>query len=597
MGQPPVVEEVAARIGRQKGAEAVDGDGNDDQSQEGPADPIRGAESLACSRVQPGLRLSPLILPGARRTTGPPAGRSPSLLTVVRRRSIGRGYTLVNVGGPQETPQLHAEPQETVPDMAALDPPASGATILDLYRATWFALRQAIVRYRVAIAFEIGMIALWFVLRTVVDVGSGAYLAWTVIACAAALISPTTGLVILVATAPFFEPHSVTRALGMRDVLVGVLGIAVALRLVVGGWRQLPRSPALALGGLVAAITAVGVAHTARDFGPELGMHVSQEWLDTVGGAMILLMVGAWVARAGEARQLIVAAIACAVASVLSLIELAQPGAVSNGPFGWIGFWKDFGARVAGIIPAPNAVATMLLIPATATLAAIGHFHGRRRVAAVVVAVPLVAGAVLTLSRTAFGGLYLAAVVFIARRRRLVALVVLVIGLVLAAVSLPLFIEFRANRAGIFVTQSPLEWIVGADQARLDAWAAGVRMWLDSPIVGHGFLSYKTLADSFGDPRLGSPHNEVLRLFAEEGLIGGIIMIAFVGSVLRELARRRDWIGAGILAGAIGYWLGAMFNNPLLFIQVSAMAFVFVGYGLTAPVRKEPADATTPATD
>jgi hypothetical protein len=32
-----------------------------------------------------------------------------------------------------------------------------------------------------------------------------------------------------------------------------------------------------------------------------------------------------------------------------------------------------------------------------------------------------------------------------------------------------------------------------------------------------------------------------------------------------------------------------MFNNPLLFIQVSATAFVFFGYGLAAPVPAEEA--------
>jgi hypothetical protein len=88
VGQPPVVEEISARKGRQECAEAVDGDRKDDQSKEGPADPIGGAASPVCSRVQPGLRLSPLILPGARRTSGPPAGRWPSLLTVVRRRCL-----------------------------------------------------------------------------------------------------------------------------------------------------------------------------------------------------------------------------------------------------------------------------------------------------------------------------------------------------------------------------------------------------------------------------------------------------------------------------------------------------------------------------
>jgi hypothetical protein len=62
-------------------------------------------------------------------------------------------------------------------------------------------------------------------------------------------------------------------------------------------------------------------------------------------------------------------------------------------------------------------------------------------------------------------------------------------------------------------------------------------------------------------------------------------MAALAGSMLVELARRPGWIGAGLLAGSIGYWLAAMFNNPLLFIQVSAIAFGFASYGIAAPVR------------
>jgi O-antigen ligase len=244
---------------------------------------------------------------------------------------------------------------------------------------------------------------------------------------------------------------------------------------------------------------------------------------------------------------------------------------------------EDGGDRVTGIIPAPNAVAAMLIVPATVSLTAIAHFRGRRRLAASIVAGPIAVAAILTLSRSAIAALYVAAVLFIARRRPRAALIVLGVGVVVAVVSVPLFIQFRAGQEGVFETRTPIDWILGADQARITAWATAIRMWADSPIVGQGFLAYKMLADSFGDVRLGSPHNELLRLFAEEGLVGGIALLAFIVALLRELARRPGWIGSGLLAGTIGYWLAAMFNNPLLFIQVSATAFVFAGYGLTAP--------------
>jgi len=445
--------------------------------------------------------------------------------------------------------------------------------------------RDAIARARIPVVIEILMIVAWAVLRTTVDVRSGPYIAWVLAACALALLSPTIGLVLVMSTAPFYEPPFWFKELDMRHVVVASLGIAVGVRLITGGWRQMPRSPTLVLGVAVGAITAISLIQTIGSFDQAFAVHASYVWLKSIGGAMILLVVGAWVARSGESRPLIAATVACCVAAVLSLAELVQPGSISDGPLGWIGFWKDFGVRVSGIIPAPNAVGTMLMIPAVAAIGAALALWGWRRVAATLAAVILAITAALTWSRSAIGALFIAGVVFMSRRSGRLAAIALALGLVGAIVLLPAFIQLRADRAGSDVIASPIEFIIGADGARVTAWKAATKMFLASPLVGHGFLSYKELADSFGDPRLGSPHNEVLRLFAEEGIVGGLAILGLAGSMLLELARRPGWIGASLLAGSIGYWLAAMFNNPLLYIQVSAMAFGFASYGIAAPLR------------
>jgi O-antigen ligase len=224
---------------------------------------------------------------------------------------------------------------------------------------------------------------------------------------------------------------------------------------------------------------------------------------------------------------------------------------------------------------------------------------GRRRVVVVAGSALILAATALTLSRSAIAGLYLTFVVFLARRNRRAGWLALAVGLLVAAISIPLFIQFRAGLQGVFAAQSPLDWILGADEARITAWGAAARMFADSPLIGHGFLSYKELGDAFGDPRLGSPHNEVLRLFAEEGIVGGVAILAFIAAHFRELAGRRDAVGTAILAGSISYWFAAMFNNPLLFIQVSAVAFSIFGYGLArarrGPSTPDPASAGTAA--
>src|SRR4029079_13667195 len=70
--------------------------------------------------------------------------------------------------------------------------------------------------------------------------------------------------------------------------------------------------------------------------------------------------------------------------------------------------------------------------------------------------------------------------------------------------------------------------LVASDEFRFRAWAAALQMVQDKPLVGQGYLAYKELADVFGDPVLGSPHNEWLRIFAEEGVIVGLVGIAFL---------------------------------------------------------------------
>jgi O-antigen ligase len=121
-------------------------------------------------------------------------------------------------------------------------------------------------------------------------------------------------------------------------------------------------------------------------------------------------------------------------------------------------------------------------------------------------------------------------------------------------------------------------------------------MWLDSPIFGHGFGSYAELGPTYGDPILNSPHSEWFRLFAEEGLFGGLIGLGFAVSVLLALARAPGWLGAGAFAAALGYFIAACFNNPFLFLQVGVPAYLVIGTGLGWAARVRAKDDETELT-
>jgi O-antigen ligase len=432
------------------------------------------------------------------------------------------------------------------------------------------------------------MIGLWLILRTTVSVDSRPYLLWTIFAAGIGVVSPTSGLVILAGTAPFFEPVSLSRVLGMRHILVAVLGVSVLVRLGVGGWRRMPWSPPVVLAIAIGILTAIGVGVTSTRFSTDWTTTAAQTWLSSIGGAMIILVVAVWVARDGSWRAAAAAIAAAVVAGGLSLIDHFARGTVANGPLGWIGFWKDFNGRLGGAVPSPNGMAALLILP-TAVLIFWGIL-GRGRVWATVgalaIAAPMVIALYVTYSRAALLALFVLAVVLCWRIRRALGIAVLAIGIVGGAILLPSYLQLRSQSA-VEGAVTPGSILVASDEFRFRAWGAAVGMWQNQPITGQGFLAYKQLADSYGDPVLGSPHNEWLRLFAEEGTVAGLAGLAFVAGSLWWLSRRRNPIGSAILAGAAGYFLMASFNNPLLFVQISAVAFTIVGFGLAVATRND----------
>jgi hypothetical protein len=483
-------------------------------------------------------------------------------------------------------------------DQPAIEPQGStGAGILDLYRLAWGALQDVFVRYRLAIVVEIALIAAWFLLRTAFTVESRPYLLWTIVSAGVALISPTSGLVVLAATAPFFEPVTLTRALGMRHVLVAALGVSVFLRLIAGGWRRMPWSPPLVLGIAIGGLTALGVVTTFLRFDQEWALHAAGTWLASIGGAIIVLVVAVWVARNGAARPLVAAITAAILAGTLSLIDHFAPGSISAGPLSWIGYWKDFNGRLGGAVPSPNGMGALLVIPTALLVFCAILDRGKRapRIAALAIAVPMIVALYVTYSRAALLALFVIAVVLCWRIRRALGVGALAVGIIGGAILLPGYLQLRSQSALEGAVQ-PGSILVASDEFRFRAWGAAISMWQDQPITGQGFLAYKQLADEYGDPVLGSPHNEWLRLFAEEGTVTGIVGIGFLATSLLWLSRRRDPIAGGLLSGVAGYFLMASFNNPFLFIQIGVVAFTAIGFGIARAVRSgQPAESAPPA--
>src|SRR4029079_11189633 len=91
------------------------------------------------------------------------------------------------------------------------------------------------------------------------------------------------------------------------------------------------------------------------------------------------------------------------------------------------------------------------------------------------------------------------------RLRRWLGIAVLIGGLIVGTAVLPSYLQLRSQSTA---NVKPGSILVATDELRFRAWGAAVAMWADAPLTGQGYLAYKALAESFGDPVLGSPHNE-----------------------------------------------------------------------------------------
>jgi hypothetical protein len=470
----------------------------------------------------------------------------------------------------------------TEPEGLTLKPRPMGG-ILAFYAAIWSEAQAAAARWRVALIVEVAMVAAWFIIRSAAGVDDRVYALWVVAAGILALVAPLSGLVVFVATSVAFEPDNVARTLSLRELVLLPLAAGVLIRIGADRLRWRP-VPAIWLALALLVGTGLGVLNTFARFDTDIAWHAARSWLGNMAGPVIVLVAATWTARGGSTRVVAVACVVAVVSAVVCLAEYASPGLISGGRFEWVGFWKDFGVRLSGTVPSPNALSAQLIVPTAVLGAAVLLARDiRLKALALVGLLPLLLAHYLTYSRSPLLAAYAFAVVVAWRVRRAVGIVVLIGGLIVGALLLPRYLELRSATTPAQVIPGTI--LVATDQYRIQAWGAAVAMWVDEPLVGHGYLAYRQLGPEYGDPLMGSPHNEWLRLFAEEGTLVGLAGIAFVVATAWSLAKAPGWLGTGFLAGFLGYVIAASFNNPLLFVRVSAVAFSIIGVGLAMAER------------
>jgi hypothetical protein len=465
-------------------------------------------------------------------------------------------------------------------DPALVPPLPLRSGILGLYRAVIVALAGQARRRRLDLAVEAVVIGAYFLLRTI-DVAPQALDAWLVVAALGCLVSPTSGLVILAAVAPFNEGISLTRDIGSKSVLAVALLAGIAIRwLVDRDARIRPPVPVMLAGGLFMA-SGLGLVRSWQRWGPSFAESAGEIWLQGVGTMLIVFVATVWIARRGQLRPLVVAVVATVVAGLISLADFGSDAVLRDGPLGWLVVGQFNPDRLTGVIRSPTSTAALVMIPITLLvgIAVLGRDR-RLRLASAVTTIPLAVAAYLTYNRAVFLGLWLTAVVVGWRIRRWIGVAILVGGLGLGAVLLPSYVALRGQAVGGPSQPTPGQTLIASDQQRLTAWSTAGRMFLDEPILGQGYRAYRQLSVQFGDPTLNAPHNEWLRFFAEGGVVTGLLAAGFALATLVSLARRPGWLETGLLASFLAFCLAASFNNPFLFNQVTIPAFIVAGTGI-----------------
>ncbi|MBL8131840.1 MAG: O-antigen ligase family protein, partial [Anaerolineae bacterium] len=149
------------------------------------------------------------------------------------------------------------------------------------------------------------------------------------------------------------------------------------------------------------------------------------------------------------------------------------------------------------------------------------------------------------------------------------------------------------------------------DALRFELWRGALAVGADHPLLGVGtgmfgrvYREYRVFGGVY-DNRLGTAHNAYLNTFAETGIVGAALMIAFGIVIVRAFWRRRRALGApgqgrirverlrleGAFAALFGFGVQSLFDTfvvtPLALLTAVLVVLVVVEPGaVVGPVRR-----------
>lgn len=207
------------------------------------------------------------------------------------------------------------------------------------------------------------------------------------------------------------------------------------------------------------------------------------------------------------------------------------------------------------------------------------HLRGGWRWAAVPFAALTAAGLSATVSRAGWAAAATGAVLLCLRGGRKGLLALLIVAV--AAASL-----FYAEPRWWNRLQTAAD--INRNMSRLAMWSAALEMWRDHPWTGIGPGSFSAVRPEYMQRGRdhATPHNVVLSILAEMGLIGIAAFAWLLARAARKAAalwRRGGWLGAGLAAALAAIFVNDLFGQGFYTTQIGFVMWFGLGWAAGFP--------------
>lgn len=219
---------------------------------------------------------------------------------------------------------------------------------------------------------------------------------------------------------------------------------------------------------------------------------------------------------------------------------------ITPGNMGSIGWMRIYGRITGTTGMAATFLAGFLALVLPVAVALVMTATHRRRTWWIVATTLVALGLVFTLSRVPIG---LAGIA--------------VVALVVSTTRRSIWLPFVLASAALFLLTPLRDRLTNFTTDRVDLWRTGWRVFLDHPWFGVGPGRYLHILPAYVDPDsplATTPHNSLLYLAAESGLLAAVALAVAIGLSLRYLPSREP-VALGAMLGLFAFALNAMTTN------------------------------------